>query len=88
MQRIVEMLRLEERRHRLQRAVIHQDGTEQRLLDFDIVGDVTVDFLFHAPFCSQRAAVLTQHALRINHAGGLPQALSQVMHSQMIWSRT
>jgi hypothetical protein len=47
MQGIVEMLSLEQRRDAFQRLIVHQDRAEQRLLDFDIIGDVAISFVFH-----------------------------------------
>ena len=47
-QRIVEMLGPEQRRNFFRRPVVHDDRAEQRLLDIDVVGDVAIDFLFHA----------------------------------------
>ena len=47
MQRIVEMLRLDQRADALHRPVVHQDRAEQSLLDIDVVGDVAIGFLFH-----------------------------------------
>ena len=69
MQRIVEMLRLQRTRHALQRLIVHEDRTEQRLLDFDVIGDVAIGFLFHgALFASVRAAFFAQVGQRINRA--------------------
>ena len=53
MQRIVKMLRPQRGRNALNRGVVDKDCAEQRLLDFDIVGDVTVGFLFHMPVRSE-----------------------------------
>ena len=55
MQRIVEMLRLDQRGDGLERAVVHQDRTEQSLLDIDVIGDVAIGFLFHVGSCSGRS---------------------------------
>ena len=47
MQGIVKMFWPQIARHAFQRAVVHQDRAKQGLLDFDVVRDVPVDFLFH-----------------------------------------
>jgi hypothetical protein len=49
-QRIVEMLGPDQRRNGFQRPIVHQDRAEQSLLDFDVVGDVAIGFLFHGAY--------------------------------------
>ncbi len=66
-QRIVELVGPEDRRDRFERAIIDQDRAEQRLLDFDVVGDVTIDFLFHGA-ASNGAAFLAHRSIRINRS--------------------
>jgi len=53
MQRIVKMIRLDQRADPLQRLVVHQQRAQQRLLDLDVIGDVAIGVLFHC--CSQTA---------------------------------
>ena len=52
MQRIVEMLRLDQRAGALHGAVVGQDRAQQSLLDIDVVGDVAIGFLFHYAFAN------------------------------------
>ena len=54
MQRIVEMLGLEDRGDPLDRLIVDQHRAEQRLLDVDVIGDVAIDFLFHGALGSGR----------------------------------
>ncbi len=49
-QRIVEFLRLQDRTDALDHMVVDEHRAEQSLLDLDVVGDVTVSFLFHFLF--------------------------------------
>ncbi len=62
MQRIVKMFRLHMRGDGFQGAVVHQNRAEQCLLDFDVVGDVTIDFLFHHCSAGSRGDESTSEA--------------------------
>ena len=67
-QRIVEMLALQNRGNPLQRLIVDEDRAEQSLLDFDIVGYVAIGLLFHDGSCSRLSAYW--RGLRTEHARG------------------
>jgi len=57
MQRIIEMIRLDQRAGAFHRPVVGQDRAQQSLLDIDVVRDVAIGFLFHKLFsCSSTSA--------------------------------